>query len=160
MIAKVIAYGGDREAALGRLRRALAETSVVIEGGATNKSFLLRLLDEPEVVSGGADTGWIDRTRGEGGLTAHEHSGVALAAAAIEAYEDEEEISRQRLLATARGGRPQANRDPGRPLDLKLRGASYRVRVARTGPRQFRVEIGAGGPVSDGIGYPADVEIE
>ena len=112
---------------------------VVIEGGATNKSFVLDLLDQPEVVSGSADTGWIDRTRGEGGLTAHEHSGVALAAAAIEAYQDEEEISRQRLLATAHGGRPQVQHDPGRPLDLKLRGASYRVRVARLGPERFRV---------------------
>ena len=33
MIAKVIAYGRDRDEALGRLRRAMAETSVVIEGG-------------------------------------------------------------------------------------------------------------------------------
>src|SRR5262249_52802030 len=121
-----------------------------IEGGATNKSFLLRLLDEPEVVSGSAGTGWIDRTRAEGGLTAQEHSGVALAAAAIEAYEDEEEISRQRLLATAHGGRPQAQHDPGRGLDLKLRGASYRVRVARLGPERFRVSVSAGGGAGDG----------
>src|SRR5690349_17636642 len=145
MIAKIIAYGSDRDSALGRLRRALSETSVVIEGGATNKSFVLGLLDEPDVVSGRADTGWIDRIRGEGGLAEHEHSAVALAAAAIEAYEDEEEISRQRLLATAHGGRPQAQHDPGRGLDLKLRGTSYRVRVARLGPERFRVGISAGG---------------
>ncbi len=160
MIAKIIAYGQDRAEALGRLRRAMAETTVVIEGGATNKSFVLDLLDEPEVIDASADTGWIDRVRGEGRLAAHRHSAVALAAAAIEAYEDEEEVSRQRLLATARGGRPQAQHDPGRPLELKLRGASYRVRVARTGPRQFRVEIGAEGPVSDSTVHPADVEVE
>jgi acetyl/propionyl-CoA carboxylase alpha subunit/acetyl-CoA carboxylase carboxyltransferase component len=155
MIAKIIAYGQDRAEALGRLRRAMTETMVVIEGGATNKSFVLDLLDAPEVIDATADTGWIDRVRGEGRLAAHRHSGVALAAAAIEAYEDEEEVSRQRLLATARGGRPQAQHDPGRPLELKLRGASYRVRVARTGPRRFRVEIGA-----DGATHPADVEVE
>ncbi|HEY7278060.1 MAG TPA: biotin carboxylase N-terminal domain-containing protein, partial [Trebonia sp.] len=155
MIAKIIAYGRDRAEALGRLRRAMAETTVVIEGGATNKSFVLDLLDQPEVIDASADTGWIDRVRGEGRLAAHRHSAVALAAAAIEAYEDEEEVSRQRLLATAFGGRPQVRHDPGRPLDLKLRGASYRVRVARTGPREFRVEIDAGGAA-----YPADVEIE
>ena len=45
MIAKIIAYGRTRDEALGRLRRAVAETTVIIEGGATNKSFLLDLLD-------------------------------------------------------------------------------------------------------------------
>ncbi len=155
MIAKIIAYGRDRQEALGRLRRAMAETTVVIEGGATNKSFVLDLLDQPEIIDASADTGWIDRVRGEGRLAAHKHSAVALAAAAIEAYEDEEEVSVQRLLATARGGRPQVQHDPGRPLDLKLRGAAYRVRVARTGPKRFSVEIGA-----EGATYPADVEVE
>jgi acetyl-CoA carboxylase carboxyltransferase component/biotin carboxyl carrier protein len=155
MIAKIIAYGHDRDEALGRLRRAMAETTVVIEGGATNKSFVLDLLEQPEVIDASADTGWIDRVRGEGRLAAHRHSAVALAAAAIEAYEDEEEVSRQRLLATAFGGRPQVRHDLGHPLDLKLRGASYRVRVARTGPREFRVQIGAGVAA-----YPADVQIE
>jgi acetyl/propionyl-CoA carboxylase alpha subunit/acetyl-CoA carboxylase carboxyltransferase component len=155
MIAKVIAYGRDRGEALGRLRRAMAETTVVIEGGATNKSFVLDLLDEPEVIDASADTGWIDRVRGEGRLAAHKHSAVALAAAGIEAYEDEEEVATARLLATARGGRPQVRHDPGRPLELKLRGASYRVRVERTGPKRFRVEIGA-----DGDAHPADVEVE
>jgi len=165
MIAKIIAYGHDRDQALGRLRRAMAETTVVIEGGATNKSFVLDLLDQPEVIDASADTGWIDRVRGEGRLAAHRHSAVALAAAAIEAYEDEEEVSRQQLLATARGGRPQVRHDPGRPLDLKLRGAGYRVRVARTGPKRFHVEIAVAGPAGDGGGAPgtgrsADVEIE
>jgi acetyl/propionyl-CoA carboxylase alpha subunit/acetyl-CoA carboxylase carboxyltransferase component len=160
MIAKIIAYGHDRDQALARLRRAMGETTVIIDGGATNKSFVLDLLDQPEVIDASADTGWIDRVRGEGRLAAHRHSAVALAAAAIEAYTDEEEVSRQRLLATARGGRPQAQHDPGRPLELKLRGASYRVRVARTGQKRFRVEVGADGAASPGTGHPADVEVE
>ncbi|HVT71269.1 MAG TPA: biotin/lipoyl-containing protein, partial [Trebonia sp.] len=152
MIAKIIAYGRDRDEALGRLRRAMAETTVVIEGGATNKSFVLDLLEAPEVVGASADTGWIDRVRGEGRLVARRHSAVALAAAAIEAYEDEEEVSRQRLLATAFGGRPEVQHDPGRALDLKLRGAGYRVRVARLGAFRFRVGISAGGGPGSGSG--------
>ena len=44
------------------------ETTVIIEGGATNKSFVLDLLDQPEVIDGSADTGWIDRVRAEGRL--------------------------------------------------------------------------------------------
>ena len=152
MIAKIIAYGRNRAEALGRLRRALAETIVIIEGGATNKSFLLDLLDQPEVIDGSADTGWIDRVRAEGRLVATRHSGVALAAAAIEAYEDEAQVERQRLLATAHGGRPQVQHESGRPIDLKLRGTSYRVCVAQTGPHRFRVGIGEDATV--------DVEVE
>ena len=145
MIAKIIAYGRDRDEALARLRRAMAETTVIIEGGATNKSFVLDLLDQPEVVDGSADTGWIDRVRGEGRLISHRHSGVALAAAAIEAYEEEERAERRRLLSTAFGGRPQVRHESGRPLDLKLRGVAYRVRVARVGAQRFRVGIESGG---------------
>ncbi|WP_436521026.1 carboxyl transferase domain-containing protein [Actinoplanes sp. HUAS TT8] len=147
MIAKVIAYGKNRDEALGRLRRAMSETTVVIEGGATNKSFVLDLLDQPEVIDGSADTGWIDRVRGEGRLVSDRHSGVALAAAAIEAYEDEEQVEQQRLLSTAFGGRPQVRHESGTPLDLKLRGTTYRVRVARVGAHRFRVGIEAGGDV-------------
>src|SRR5690348_16970774 len=91
MIAKIIASGSTRDEALARLRRALAETAVVIEGGATNKSFLLELLDQPEVIDASADTGWIDRVRAGGRLVADRHSGVALVAAGIEAYEDQEQ---------------------------------------------------------------------
>ena len=52
MIAKIIAYGRTREEALARLRRAMSSTTVVIEGGACNKSFVLDLLAQPEVVDG------------------------------------------------------------------------------------------------------------
>ncbi|MEU4677799.1 carboxyl transferase domain-containing protein [Micromonospora sp. NPDC023737] len=155
MIAKIIAYGRDRDEALGRLRRAMANTTVVIEGGATNKSFVLDLLDQPEVIDASADTGWIDRVRGEGRLVAHRHSAVALAAAAIEAYEEEERVERQRLLSTAAGGRPQVQHKSGRPLDLKLRGVGYRTRVARIGAHRFRVGIETGGGVRT-----ADVELD
>ena len=155
MIAKIIAYGRDRKQALARLRRAMAETTVIIEGGATNKGFVIDLLEQPEVIDGSADTGWIDRVRSQGRLVNHRHSAVALAAAAIEAYQDEEELSRQKLLATAHGGSPQVQHDSGRPLDLKLRGVGYRVSVARVGPTRFRVGVSGGGDV-----HPADVEVE
>ncbi|CCH31253.1 carboxyl transferase domain-containing protein [Actinosynnema sp. NPDC047251] len=155
MIAKIIAHGRDRDEALGRLRRAMAQTTVVIEGGATNKSFVLDLLDQPEVIDASADTGWIDRVRAEGRLVSHRHSAVALVAAAIEAYEEEERVERQRLLSTAFGGRPQVRHESGRPLDLKLRGADYRVRVARVGAHRFRVGVQAGEDVR-----VADVELD
>ncbi len=141
MIAKIIAFGRDRDEALARLRRAMQETTVVIEGGSTNKSFVLDLLSAPEVIDAHADTGWIDKVRAEGGLVAHRHSGVALVAAGIEAYETEEALERTRLIETARGGRPQVQHRTGQAIDLKLRGNAYKVTVYRTGPQRFRVVI-------------------
>ncbi|MFT4216953.1 MAG: carboxyl transferase domain-containing protein [Micropruina sp.] len=148
MIAKIIACGRDRDEALGRLRRAMNETTVVIEGGATNKSFILDLLGRPEVVGGSgvelADTGWIDRVRAEGGLVADRHSGIALVASAIQAYQDTEEVEIARLLETAHGGRPQVQHSVGRPVDLKLRGVTYQVTTFRIGPERYRVRVAQG----------------
>lgn len=148
MIAKIIAYGRTRDEALGRLRRALAETTVVIDGGATNKSFVMELLNRPEVTgqpegaAEWADTGWIDRVRAEGGLVADQHSGIALVAAAIAAYDEEEAVDVARFLDTAHGGRPQLQPSRGRSVDLKLRGAVYNVTAWLVGPNRYRVAIG------------------
>jgi acetyl/propionyl-CoA carboxylase alpha subunit/acetyl-CoA carboxylase carboxyltransferase component len=155
MIAKIIAYGRDRAEALSRLRRAMRETTVLIEGGTTNKSFVLDLLDAPEVIDASADTGWIDRVRAGSRLVSHRHSGVALAAAAIEAYQEEKRVELRRLLSTARGGRPQVQHDSGRPIDLTLRGTTYRLTVAETGPARYRVGFVTG----DGV-RAADATLE
>ena len=61
MIAKIIAWGEDRAAAIGRLRRALAETAVL--GVGTNLAFSSRVAAHPEFVSGAVDTGFIERHR-------------------------------------------------------------------------------------------------
>jgi acetyl/propionyl-CoA carboxylase alpha subunit/acetyl-CoA carboxylase carboxyltransferase component len=147
MIAKIIAHGRTRDDALARLRRAVRDTTVIIEGGATNKSFVLDLLAEPEVIAATADTGWIDRTRSEGGLVSHQHAGIALVAAAIEANEVEERAERLHFFATAHGGRPQARHKVSRAIDLTLRGASYRVNVSQLGPDRYRVGVGQDGEV-------------
>ncbi|GAA2525322.1 ATP-binding protein [Winogradskya humida] len=155
MIAKIIAFGRDRAEALARLRRAMTETTVLIDGGTTNKSFILDLLDQPEVVGATADTGWIDRVRAEGRLVSDRHAAIALAVAAIEAYREEEDLGRQRLLATAYGGRPHVRHKSSYALELKLRGSGYRVTVARAGRTRFRVAVAGAGPV-----LAAEVEFE
>jgi acetyl/propionyl-CoA carboxylase alpha subunit/acetyl-CoA carboxylase carboxyltransferase component len=141
MIAKIIAYGRDRDEALARLRRAVAETTVVIEGGATNKSLLVSLLDDPEVVDATADTRWVDRARAAGDLAAAQRTGIALAAAAIAGYEDDEAARRIRLWETGRGGRPQTLDEPLRAVEVKLAGRGYRVTAARIAPSRFRIGI-------------------
>ena len=59
MLAKVIAHGEDRSAALRALDRALADTAVL--GITTNIEFLRFLLADPDVVAGRLDTGLLDR---------------------------------------------------------------------------------------------------
>ncbi|MDU7361247.1 MAG: carboxyl transferase domain-containing protein [Propionibacteriaceae bacterium] len=145
MIAKIIAYGRTRDEALARLRRALSDTTVVIEGGASNKSFLLALLDRPEVtghnVQRWADTAWIDRTRDAGDLVADQHAEIALIAAAIEACEEQERTEIAHLLESARGGRPLTAHKPVTQCELKLRGAVYKLTCARIGEHTFRISM-------------------
>ena len=59
MVAKIIAHGPDRDTAMARLWKALNDTR--IEGIATNVDFQAELLDDPDFVAGGVDTGWLGR---------------------------------------------------------------------------------------------------
>ena len=141
MIAKVIAWGRDRAEARARLRRALDETAVVVRGGTTNRAFLLDLLHRPEVISGSADTGWLDRLSAEGGHISSRHADVALLAAAVDAYDAAEALERERFYASARRGRPRAGAGIGRRIDLGHRGQAYRLETALVGPGHYRAEV-------------------
>lgn len=59
MIAKLVVWGPDREAALRQLRARLAEYNIA--GLATNVNFLLDLAAHPEFVKGNVDTEFIPR---------------------------------------------------------------------------------------------------
>jgi acetyl-CoA carboxylase biotin carboxylase subunit len=59
LLAKVIAHGPDRPAAIARLRSALADTRIT--GVATNIAFHRAVLDDPEFQAGGVDTGYLAR---------------------------------------------------------------------------------------------------
>ena len=63
MIAKLIVGGADRDAALGRLRLALAATEIA--GLSTNLGFLRAMAAHPAVARAELDTGYIDRHRDE-----------------------------------------------------------------------------------------------
>jgi acetyl-CoA/propionyl-CoA carboxylase, biotin carboxylase, biotin carboxyl carrier protein len=63
MLAKVIAHGTDRAAALRTLDRALADTAVL--GVVTNIDFARFLLADYDVIAGRLDTGLLDRRAGD-----------------------------------------------------------------------------------------------
>ncbi|MDQ1661869.1 MAG: hypothetical protein QOJ68_1849 [Blastococcus sp.] len=139
MVAKIIAWGRNRPEALARLRVALRDTTVVIRGGTTTKSFLLALLDRPEVVAGTADTAWLDRTGTGGGADPEQHAAIALVQVAIDVSDAEEARERAAFLASARGGRPRVTHDVGRVVELGYRGQAYRLTVAKVDPGRYRV---------------------
>jgi acetyl-CoA carboxylase biotin carboxylase subunit len=67
LLAKLCTYGADRDEALERARRAIAD--FVVEGPKTNLPFFTELLDDAAFVSGDYDTGLIDRMRTPGART-------------------------------------------------------------------------------------------
>lgn len=63
LIAKVIAHGPTREAAIARMSDAL--DAIEIEGPATNVAFLRAMIGHPEFRAGNVFTGFVDRFKGE-----------------------------------------------------------------------------------------------
>jgi acetyl/propionyl-CoA carboxylase alpha subunit/acetyl-CoA carboxylase carboxyltransferase component len=151
MIAKIIAHGRTREEAIARLRRAIADTMVVIEEGATNQGFLLELLGRPELRAGEVDTGWLDRLQVEGAVQSKRHADVALVRAAIELCDDATASERGRFYAFARRGRPEAGAEDRRAVELRYRGVTYRFGVSQTGPGHYLLEV-------DGVRIEAELE--
>ena len=151
MVAKIIAWGRDRSEALARLRVALRGTTVVLRGGTTTKSFLLELLDRPELIDGTADTGWLDRVGLPLSPGLPTHADVALLAVGVEVYEAEERLDRESFLASARGGRPRARNVVGRTVELGYLGQSYSLEVAQISPHRYRVTV-------DGVAVDVQVD--
>jgi acetyl/propionyl-CoA carboxylase alpha subunit/acetyl-CoA carboxylase carboxyltransferase component len=139
MIAKVLAWGRDREEARARLARALGQTQVILDGGRTNKAFLLTLLRHPDVVAGRYDTGWLDAHMVIGDLVEPRHADVALVSAAVEAYDVEHALARSSFYADVARGRPGPPAEIGRRIEFRYRGHPYDLRVYQLGPTTYRV---------------------
>jgi acetyl/propionyl-CoA carboxylase alpha subunit/acetyl-CoA carboxylase carboxyltransferase component len=141
MIAKIIAWGSSRGEALARLRRALADTAVVVDGGTTNQGFLLALLDHPELHAGEVSTTWLDSLQLRGEIVPVRHADIALLQAAVALSEAETAGDQARFYAFARRGRPQSTAGLRRLVELRHQGRSYRFAVAQVGPRRHRVTV-------------------
>lgn len=141
MIAKLIAHGTNRGEALARLRRALSESAVVLDGGTTNKAFLLELLDRPEVKLSQVDTGWLERWAAERVDAIRPNGGVALLAAAVEAYDDELRLEEEQFYESAARMRPEIRKEVGRAIEFRHRGQNYQLKVFRLGHHDYRVEL-------------------
>ncbi|MFN2609053.1 MAG: biotin carboxylase N-terminal domain-containing protein [Acidimicrobiales bacterium] len=100
LVAKILAWGADREEARRRLVRALRET--VVEGVATNVGAHLAILEHPDFVAGTHSTRWVDEVLDLSGVASREGGG-----------------------AEAGGGEAAGRRD----LDVEVDGRRYRVRV-------------------------------
>ncbi|MFC4534115.1 carboxyl transferase domain-containing protein [Sphaerisporangium dianthi] len=150
VIANVTAWGQNRDEALARLRRALAGTRLVVQGGATNRSFLLTLLDHDEIRQGRADDRWLEEMTARG-----EHlpgpDPLAVLQAAIEAHDADHAAERAAFHAAAARGRPEVSDERGRRVRLRHHGVAYDLTVLRVAPGRYRVKTGEG---------PVDVRVE
>ena len=130
VLATVTSWGRNRTEALHRLRRALERTSVVLSGGATNRTGLIAVLGSPAVLEGPPPPQWYAeqlavrrpgprprpggrRRRGDRGLRGRPHPGAAL-------VPRQRRAGPPRAPGTRRGGdRPRLPRQPapaaGRP---------------------------------------------
>jgi acetyl-CoA/propionyl-CoA carboxylase biotin carboxyl carrier protein len=136
LLAKVIVHGDDRAAALHRLGRALAQTTIL--GVTTTTGYLRGLVADPAVVAGELDTGLIER-RGSPAAPIGD-AGVAHAAAMLLVADSADGTDR-----TGSGGDPFARAD------------GWRLGGRRAGSH-WLMSVGGGEPVE--VDVPAaDVAI-
>ncbi|MCP4035504.1 MAG: biotin/lipoyl-binding protein, partial [bacterium] len=144
LVTKVIAVGENREDARARLSCALQDLELVIQGGASNKGYLLEILDADEYRAGPVDTGWLDvwsqeRSRGD---AEGPRAGDSLVAAAILAYQRRRTAARLNFYTDVSRIAPE--RIPpsqGQQIDISCEGESYRAMVYAVGAWRYRVHL-------------------
>jgi acetyl-CoA carboxylase biotin carboxylase subunit len=92
LISKLVAYGSDRDDAIRRMRRALAEYRVL--GIKTTLPFFERVLQHADFLAGDFDTSFVERAFRPADSRRERPIDVAVAAAAIRALLDREARSR------------------------------------------------------------------
>jgi acetyl/propionyl-CoA carboxylase alpha subunit/acetyl-CoA carboxylase carboxyltransferase component len=146
LIAKVIATGDNRDEALARLKCALQDFELVIEGGANNKGYLIEILGAEAYRSGPVDTTWLDRWnegRQTWALADTSESQDALVAGAIVAYQRSRQQARDFFYSDTAGlSRERIPPSQGQQVDLTYAGEAYRLMVYAIGAWRYRVHLG------------------
>jgi 3-methylcrotonyl-CoA carboxylase alpha subunit len=158
MIAKLIAHGPTRQAAIDRLADALAKHTQIL-GPRTNVGFLAALCQSDEFREGHIDTGYIDRHLQALGAVPHapDHAAAALGVERLldkladettqdAAPEDEDSAAAQSPWAARDGFQLGGVRKLGVPIVIDGEGAEATATYGMDGPR---VTIGGVGPAKD-----------
>jgi len=109
LISKLVAWGEDRPAAIARLRRAVREYQVL--GIKTTLPFFERVLRHPDFVAGRIDTAFVERMGREPRDGPERPWPVALAAAAIRAFEQRRAAARPAAAAAPSAWQQAARRE-------------------------------------------------
>ncbi|MCP4036466.1 MAG: ATP-grasp domain-containing protein [bacterium] len=142
LVTKVIAVGEDRDDARARLQCVLEDLELVIEGGATNRGYLLELLESRDYRAGAVDTNWLDRRGHTGTDPSDPLAEDSFVAASILAYQRRR--AAQRLNFYSDVSRIAPERIPasrGQQIDVSFEGESYRATVYATGAWGYRVHL-------------------
>jgi acetyl/propionyl-CoA carboxylase alpha subunit/acetyl-CoA carboxylase carboxyltransferase component len=142
-LATIVTRGETRQEALERLAGALADADVLLRGSGSSKAWLAALCARPEVRSGEAGIGFLERLATSKEKLVEPQPEAALLAAAIDGYDLELDLERARFLAEARRGRPRVGPSSGRAVELRYAGQRHRLEVRQTGPDAYRVAAGA-----------------
>src|SRR5690606_22311313 len=104
-------------------------TRLVLAGGASDKAFVVGVLERPELDAGTADPAWLDDLVARGDHLSGRGAEVALLAAATLAYERRIDAAKERFLEAAERGRPEVLLDGDGSIELRLAQADYLCRV-------------------------------
>ena len=142
MIAKIIAYGENRKEALSRLIRALQEARVKIEGGTTNRAFLLALLGLDPIREGFVHTRFVEEYMArQDALISRKDWEVALVACAIEQYLSRYSKDLLNFKEESSGGYPRNLPSPGgHSVTVNVGEASYSFGVKAMGKQMYHLE--------------------
>jgi propionyl-CoA carboxylase alpha chain len=125
LLAKIIAYGRDREEAIRKLRHALEET--LVHGVVTNREYLIRVLEHPDFSTGRVHTGWSMPF-------AQDRDAEALHRAALDGYIAARRQAQRKILSSVADG--WRNNPWPAPA-----AAGPRVRIFDCEPRTIRAEF-------------------